>query len=80
MVSGGHTEFILIEKIGHYKKLGATLDDAAGECLDKVGRLLGLGYPAGPVVEHLAKKGNPKSFSFPLPMTTHKTFDMSFLV
>lgn len=78
IVSGGHTEFILIEKIGHYKKLGATLDDAAGECLDKVGRLLGLGYPAGPVVEHLAKKGDPKSFPFPLPMTTHKTFDMSF--
>jgi len=78
IVSGGHTEFILIEKIGEYKKLGATLDDAAGECLDKVGRLLGLGYPAGPVVEKLAKNGDPKSHPFPLPMTTSKDYNMSF--
>ena len=78
IASGGHTEFILMEKIGEYKKLGATLDDAAGECLDKVGRLLGLGYPAGPVVEKLAKNRDPKSHPFPLPMTTSKDYNMSF--
>ncbi len=78
VVSGGHTEFILVEKIGTYKKLGTTIDDAAGECLDKVGRLLGLGYPAGPVVEKLAKKGDPKSFAFPLPMTTTHDYNLSF--
>jgi N6-L-threonylcarbamoyladenine synthase len=78
IVSGGHTEFVLVKKIGDYQRLGATVDDAAGECLDKVGRLLNLGYPAGPVVEQLAKKGNKTKFKFPLPMTNVKTFDMSF--
>lgn len=78
VISGGHTEFILVKKIGQYEKLGWTIDDAAGECLDKVGRLLGLGYPAGPVVEKLAKTGNPAAFPFPLPMTTSKDFNMSF--
>ncbi len=78
VVSGGHTEFVLVKKIGEYKKLGTTLDDAAGECLDKVGRILGLGYPAGPTVELFAKKGDPKAFDFPLPMTTSNDFNMSF--
>lgn len=78
IVSGGHTEFVLISEIGRYQRLGITVDDAAGECLDKVGRLLGLGYPAGPVVETLARKGNPAAFPFPKPMTAIKTFDMSF--
>jgi N6-L-threonylcarbamoyladenine synthase len=78
IVSGGHTEFVLVEKIGAYKRLGVTVDDAAGECLDKVGRLLGLGYPAGPVVEQLAKRGSKTAFPFPKPMTAVKTFDMSF--
>jgi len=78
VVSGGHTEFVLVEGIGKYQRLGATLDDAAGECLDKVGRLLELGYPAGPVVEQLAKRGDKTAFAFPLPMTDVKTFDMSF--
>ena len=78
IVSGGHTEFDLVKEIGSYEKLGATVDDAAGECLDKVGRLLGLGYPAGPIVEKLAKQGDHDRFKFPLPMTDVKTFDMSF--
>lgn len=78
IVSGGHTEFVLVEKIGTYKKLGWTLDDAAGECLDKVGRLLGLGYPAGALVEQLAQKGNAHRFEFPLPMTASRDFNMSF--
>ncbi len=78
VVSGGHTQFIYFEKIGEYKILGSTIDDAAGECLDKIGRMLNLGYPAGPVIEKFAKLGNPKAVKFPLPMTAVKTFDMSF--
>ncbi len=61
-----------------YTVLGRTLDDAAGECLDKVGRMLNLGYPAGPVVEIFAKQGDPKRYQFPLPLTQTKTFDLSY--
>lgn len=78
VVSGGHSEFILIKKIGDYSILGQTIDDAAGEALDKVGRMLNLGYPAGPVVEKVAKNGNEKQFKFPLPMTTKKNFNLSY--
>ncbi|MEN8253618.1 MAG: tRNA (adenosine(37)-N6)-threonylcarbamoyltransferase complex transferase subunit TsaD, partial [Patescibacteria group bacterium] len=78
VVSGGHSEFILIKKIGKYERLGWTIDDAAGECLDKVGRILGLGYPAGPVIEKFAKLGDEKCFTFPLPMTESKNFNLSF--
>lgn len=78
IVSGGHTQFVKITGLGGYTILGATLDDAAGECLDKVGRMLNLGYPAGPVVEEFAKLGNPKKFPFPLPMTTSESFDLSY--
>jgi N6-L-threonylcarbamoyladenine synthase len=78
IVSGGHTEFVLVNKIGQYEVLGQTVDDAAGECLDKVGRMLDLGYPAGPVIEQFAKLGNPKAFTFPLPMTTSGDFNLSF--
>lgn len=78
VVSGGHTQFIYFEKIGEYKILGSTLDDAAGECLDKIGRMLNLGYPAGATIEKFAKLGDHKKIKFPLPMTTTKTFDMSF--
>lgn len=78
VVSGGHTEFILATKLGQYKKLGWTIDDATGEALDKVGRILGLGYPAGPIIEQLAKQGDPKKVRFPLPMTTSKDFMLSF--
>ena len=78
VVSGGHTEFILIKQIGEYEVLGSTIDDAAGECLDKVGRILNLGYPAGPTMEKLAKMGNEHKFAFPLPMTTSKDFNLSF--
>ncbi|HNS65628.1 MAG TPA: hypothetical protein PKJ26_03980 [Candidatus Woesebacteria bacterium] len=61
-----------------YKLLGQTVDDAAGEALDKIGRMLNLGYPAGPVVEQLAKLGNPQRYEFPLPMTTTHDFNLSF--
>lgn len=78
VVSGGHTEFVLFNKIGNYQIIGSTIDDAAGECLDKIGRMLNLGYPAGPIMEKFARLGNPKAVPFPLPMTTTKNFDMSF--
>ncbi len=78
VVSGGHSQFVLVEKIGSYHVLGQTLDDAAGECLDKIGRMLNLGYPAGPVIEEFAKKGNAKAYQFPLPLTTTKDFNLSF--
>lgn len=78
IVSGGHTEFILINNIGDYERLGWKIDDAAGEALDKVGRMLNLGYPAGAVIEAMAKKGDPKRFKFPLPMTTQKDYHLSF--
>lgn len=78
VVSGGHTEFILVNQVGKYQRLGWTIDDAAGECLDKVGRLLNLGYPAGPVIEEFAKQGDPYKYKFPLPMTTSGNYNLSF--
>jgi N6-L-threonylcarbamoyladenine synthase len=78
IVSGGHTEFILVKDIGDYEILGQTVDDAAGECLDKVGRMLDLGYPAGPVIEQFAKLGNPFAYEFPLPMTESHDFNLSY--
>jgi len=65
VVSGGHTELYLMTDHGQYQHLGGTLDDAAGEAFDKVGRLLGLPFPGGPAIEQVAKQGNPKAFRFP---------------
>jgi N6-L-threonylcarbamoyladenine synthase len=65
IVSGGHTELTLMHDHGQYEYLGGTLDDAAGEAFDKVGRLLGLDYPGGPAIEAAAQGGNPKAFDFP---------------
>jgi len=78
VISGGHSEFILIKKSGDYERLGWTVDDSAGECLDKIGRMLDLGYPAGPILEKLAKKGNAKRWSLPLAMTNVENFNLSF--
>lgn len=78
VVSGGHTDLILLEKHGNYRVLGGTRDDAAGEAFDKIGRLLGLSYPAGAVIEKRAKKGDEKRFRFPRPLLDKKTFDFSF--
>jgi len=77
-VSGGHTELVLINKYSEYKLIGRTRDDAAGEAFDKVAKLLGLGYPGGPKIQALAKKGNPYKFEFPRPMMAHNNFDFSF--
>ncbi len=77
-VSGGHTELILMKKHLKYEKLGSTRDDAAGEAFDKVAKLLGLGYPGGPIISKLAEKGNPKKYELPRPMIHSKDFDFSF--
>jgi N6-L-threonylcarbamoyladenine synthase len=65
IVSGGHSELVLMSDHGQYQRLGATLDDAAGEAFDKVGRLLGLDYPGGPAIEKAARRGDPSHVSFP---------------
>ena len=68
LVSGGHTMLLDVPAWGEYRLLGQTLDDAAGEAFDKVAKLLGLGYPGGPVIERLARQGTPGRFTFPRPM------------
>lgn len=79
IISGGHTEFVLWKDYLTYELLGATVDDAAGEALDKAGKLLGLGYPAGAVVERLASQvGNVDNYSFPRPMLYSKDLNFSF--
>jgi len=78
IVSGGHTQLILIEKIGKYKIIGETRDDAAGECFDKIARILGLGYPGGPAIEKRAKQKTKKKVQLPRPMIYSKDYDFSF--
>jgi len=77
-VSGGHTKLILVNKIGDYTVIGETLDDAAGEALDKAAKMMGLGYPGGPVIEVLAQKGDKKYLKLPRPLSTQDNFDYSF--
>jgi len=77
LVSGGHTELILMRDHGDYEYLGGTLDDAAGEAFDKVGRLLGLPYPGGPEIERVAQNGRPQAFDFPRAWLDD-TYDFSF--
>lgn len=78
VVSGGHTELVLMERHLYYKKLGATRDDAAGEAFDKVARLLGLGYPGGPAIAEIAMRGKPNEFKLPIPLQDEDTLDFSF--
>ncbi len=83
LVSGGHTSLILVKDCGEYESLGTTRDDAAGEAFDKVARLLDLGYPGGPVIDRLAKTGNPEAFPLPegkisLPGGGYHPYDCSF--
>jgi N6-L-threonylcarbamoyladenine synthase len=78
IVSGGHTLLIHIESEAHHRVLGSTVDDAAGECFDKVGKLLGLAYPAGPEIDRLAPAGNARRFDFPRPMLHEPGDDFSF--
>ncbi len=67
IVSGGHTDLLIVKKIGQYQILGRTRDDAVGEAFDKIAKLLNLGYPGGPIIDRLAKKGNPEAIKFPRP-------------
>jgi len=78
LVSGGHTQLVKVGGIGQYKLLGESLDDAAGEAFDKVGKMLGLPYPGGPHVAKLAQKGDPTRFDFPRPMINRPGLDFSF--
>ncbi len=78
LVSGGHTDLVLLKSHEKVLWIGGTLDDAAGEAFDKIGRLLGHPYPAGPAIEQEAKMGDPKAFQFPRPMIGSKDFDFSF--
>ena len=77
-VSGGHTQLVRVEGIGRYKLLGESLDDAAGEAFDKVGKMLGLPYPGGPHVAKLAQSGTAGRYKFPRPMTNRPGLDFSF--
>jgi len=71
VVSGGHTSLYFIRQPGHYELIGRTRDDAAGEAYDKVARLLGLGYPGGPIIDRLARGGNDRAYAFPVSRMTH---------
>jgi N6-L-threonylcarbamoyladenine synthase len=78
IVSGGHTMLVHVEAELKHRVLGGTIDDAAGECFDKAGKLMGLPYPAGPVIDQLAESGNPQAFNFPRPLLNDANDDFSF--
>ncbi len=78
IVSGGHTELVLMAGHGKYKIIGETLDDAVGEAFDKVARLLGLGYPGGPAISKAAEKGDPNAYPLPSPMINSKDYNFSY--
>jgi N6-L-threonylcarbamoyladenine synthase len=78
IVSGGHTMLVHVAKDFRLRLLGSTLDDAAGECFDKVGKLMGLPYPAGPSIDRLAEGGDPKAFDFPRPLLQEPDHNFSF--
>lgn len=77
IASGGHTSLYRVDGFGKYRELGRTRDDAAGEAYDKVSKLLGLGYPGGPIIDKLASEGNPKAIDFTRPYLP-ESFDFSF--
>jgi N6-L-threonylcarbamoyladenine synthase len=78
LVSGGHSALYRVDGFDDISLLAQTRDDAAGEAFDKVAKLLGLGYPGGPVIDKLAAKGDPKAVAFPMPMASRKTLEFSF--
>jgi len=78
LVSGGHSQFVLVRGVGNYERWGTTIDDALGEAFDKVAKLLTLGHPGGPAVERIAKLGDPKRFKFPRPLLREQRLDFSF--
>lgn len=78
IASGGHTMLVHVQAVLKHQLLGSTLDDAAGECFDKIGKLMGFPYPAGPQIDRFAQEGNPKAFDFPRPMLNDPSDDFSF--
>ena len=78
LISGGHSQYLLVEGLGKYKRLGTTIDDALGEAFDKTAKLLGIEFPGGPQIEILAKKGDPNRFILPLPIINRGGCNLSF--
>ncbi len=78
VVSGGHTSLYLVEDYTHFREIGATRDDAAGEAFDKIGRVIGLPYPGGAALDKLAYEGDPKAYPLPSPAVRDDTLDFSF--
>ena len=78
LASGGHCQILLVRGVGQYEMIGQTLDDSAGEAFDKVAKMLGLGYPGGPIVDKRAQSGNPRVFDFPRPLCDKPGCDFSF--
>ncbi|MBO7053470.1 MAG: tRNA (adenosine(37)-N6)-threonylcarbamoyltransferase complex transferase subunit TsaD [Alphaproteobacteria bacterium] len=78
LASGGHCQILLVHNVGKYELIGQTLDDSAGEAFDKVAKMLGLGYPGGPIVDKRAQLGNAKRFHFPRPLCDKPGCDFSF--
>jgi N6-L-threonylcarbamoyladenine synthase len=78
LISGGHTQFQMVRGVGDYTRLGTTIDDALGEAFDKTAKLLGLGYPGGPLVEKCARGGDAARFDFPRPLKGRKDCNFSF--
>lgn len=76
-ISGGHTQIVQVNSHSDLTVLGTTQDDAVGEAFDKTGKILGLGYPAGPKIDKLAQKGNPLAFSFPIPKAPNLNYSFS---
>jgi N6-L-threonylcarbamoyladenine synthase len=78
LISGGHCQLLIVEGVGKYRRLGTTIDDAAGEAFDKVAKMLNLGYPGGPAIEQTAKNGDSGRFALPRPMKGKPNCDFSF--
>jgi len=78
LISGGHTQFLSVQGLGNYKRLGTTIDDAVGEAFDKTAKLLGIKFPGGPRIEVYAKKGDPKKYQLPKPIFHKGGCNLSF--
>ena len=78
LISGGHSQFLSVSGLGNYKRLGTTIDDALGEAFDKTAKILGIEFPGGPMIEVLAKKGDPNKFNLPMPIINRGGCNFSF--
>ena len=78
LISGGHSQYLKVQGLGKYKRLGTTIDDALGEAFDKTAKLLGIEFPGGPQIELWAKKGDPNSYDLPKPIINKGGCNLSF--